>query len=120
MTHYQEALRIKPDYAEVHNDLAWLRATCPDATIRDAAQALAHAKRAVELVGEDNAAILDSLSAAYAESGDFQQAVRWQKKAVQVALETSRQALVQRLELYESGNPYREAPENPADPQPVE
>ena len=55
---------------------AGLRATCPEDPIRDGAQALVHAQRVVELVGANNAAILDSRAAAYAQLGDFQQAVR--------------------------------------------
>ena len=61
VAHYQAALRIRPDYTYAHNNLAWLLATCPDAAIRDGGQALAHAKRAVELAGNDNAGLLDSL-----------------------------------------------------------
>ena len=56
-----------------------------EVAFRDGRQALAHARRAVELIGEDDAAILDTLSAAYAESGNFAEAVRWQEKAVQLA-----------------------------------
>ncbi len=109
VVHYQEALEIKPDYANAHNNIAWLWATCPDVTIRDGGRALAHAKRAVQLAGDENAQILDSLSAAYAESGDFDEAVRWQEKAVQVAPEKLKGTLVARLKLYEQGQPYRES-----------
>jgi tetratricopeptide (TPR) repeat protein len=107
--HNQEALRIEPDYAAAHNNLAWLRATCPDETIRDGRRALAHAMRAVELVGDDNAVVLDSLSAAYAESGDFDEAVRWQERAVQLAGDEVKDDLAARLELYKQGQPYRDS-----------
>ncbi len=109
VTHYQEALWIKPGYTEAHNDLAWLRATCPDATSREGGQALAHAKRALELAGDDNAAIFETLSAAYAELGDFDNAVRWQEKAVQMASDPTKDVMAARLELYEQGQPYRES-----------
>jgi tetratricopeptide (TPR) repeat protein len=109
VTHYQEALWIKPGYTEAHNDLAWLRATCPDATSREGGQALAHAKRALELAGDDNAAIFETLSAAYAELGDFDNAVRWQEKAVQMASYPTKDVMTARLELYEQGQPYRES-----------
>ena len=86
-------------------------ATCPDAKIRDGGQALAHARRAVELAGDDNAGLLDSLSAAYAELGDFEEAVRWQRKAVQIASDEIKDDLAARLELYKQGQPYRESHE---------
>ena len=108
-THYQAALRIRPDYTYAHNNLAWLRATCPDAINRDGGQALAHAKRAVQLAGDDHAGFLDSLSAAYAELGDFEEAVRWQRKAVQIASDEIKDDLAARLELYKRGQPYRES-----------
>ena len=111
-THYQAALRIRPDYTYAHNNLAWLLATCPDAAIRDGGQALAHAKRVVELAGDDNAGLLDSLSAAYAELGDFEEAVRWQRKAVQIASDEIKDDLAARLELYKQGQPYRESHES--------
>ena len=108
--HYQQALQIKPDSAETHNNLAWLRATCHEESIRDGEQAVAHATRAVELAGDDNPAILDSLSAAYAEAGDFEKAVNWQEKAVTLAPAQQRDELQIRLDLYRQGKPYRETP----------
>jgi len=102
-------LRNNPDDAEAHNNLAWLSATCADDSIRDGQQALAHAIRAVELAGNDNAAFVDSLSAAYAEVGDFDEAVRWQKKAVQFASDEMKDDLAARLERYQQGQPYRES-----------
>jgi tetratricopeptide (TPR) repeat protein len=72
-------------------------------------QALAHAKRAVELAGNDNAGLLDSLSAAYAELGDFEEAVRWQRKAVQIASDEIKDQLAAHLELYKQGQPYRDS-----------
>ncbi len=46
---YQEALRLDPDFAEAHNNLAWLYATCDDRKYRDPKAALDHAQRAVDL-----------------------------------------------------------------------
>ena len=110
VTHYQEALRIKPDFAAAHNNLGWLWATCPDDPIRDGQRALLHARRAVELAGENNAGSLDTLAAAYAELGDFEQAVRWQQRAVQKAADPLKDGLRRRLDLYIAGNPFRDAP----------
>ena len=68
-------------------------------------------QRAVELVGDNNALILDALSAEYAQLGDFQQAVRWQQKAVQWAEPEIKDDLAVRLELYRQGQPFREKPQ---------
>jgi tetratricopeptide (TPR) repeat protein len=88
-----------------------LWATCPEDPIRDGGQALDHAQRVIELVGENNAAILDSLSAAYAELGDFQQAVHWPQKAVEMAGKGIKDDLAARLDLYKQGKPFREKPQ---------
>lgn len=52
-----------------------------------------------------------TLAAAYAESGDFQQVIEWQSKAIELG--GARKEINdyrQRLELYKQGKPYREAP----------
>src|SRR5260370_38457232 len=46
---YREAIRLKPDNAYLRNRLAWALATVPDTKLRDPAQALVHARKAVEL-----------------------------------------------------------------------
>src|SRR5262249_5478452 len=48
---YQEAIRRHPDYVIAptwHEVLAWLLVTCPDPNLRDPAQALEHARVAVQ------------------------------------------------------------------------
>ena len=106
--HYQAAVAARPGSVESHNNLAWVLATCPDAAARDGQQALVHAERAVALAGAGNAAILDSLSAAYAELGDFDQATQWQRQAVERASAALRAELRSRLTLYEAKRPYRD------------
>jgi tetratricopeptide (TPR) repeat protein len=50
---YREVLRLAPGDAPVHNYLARLLALIADPPLRDPAEALAHARRAVELVPTD-------------------------------------------------------------------
>ncbi len=38
--HYRQTLKVKPDHEEALNNLAWLRATCPEASFRDGAEAV--------------------------------------------------------------------------------
>ena len=105
--HYRAAIAARPNAVESHNNLAWVLATCPDASARDGQAALAHAERAVAL-GGGNPAILDSLSAAYAELGNYDQATKWQRQAVERAPAALRSELRSRLALYEAKRPYRD------------
>jgi tetratricopeptide (TPR) repeat protein len=89
--------------------LAWLLATCPEDKIRNGDKAVEYARKAYENKEDNNC--LQTLAAAYAEVGDYQKAVEWQKKALadprlQEDKEASRRAEL-RLKLYESGKPYR-------------
>ena len=70
------------EQAEVLNDRAWLRATCPDGSIRNGQLAVADAKKACELLSWTLASHIDTLAAAYAEAGDFDSAIRYQEETI--------------------------------------
>ncbi len=110
--HYQQTLKVKPDHEEALNNLAWLRATCPEASFRDGAEAVKSAQRLLTLSGGRNANILDTLAAAYAEAGRFPEAVETARKALQLATEQGKQPLAESLKakipLYEAGTPFHE------------
>jgi serine/threonine-protein kinase len=105
------AVRLAPDVPAARNRLAWLQATCPLADLRDGPAAVASATRACELTGWTVPGVLDTLAAAFAESGDFASALKWQARAVRALPESSpdRGPLVARLVLYRIGMPYRES-----------
>ncbi len=109
---YEAALQIKPDYPDAHNNLAWLLATTNDARFRDPVTAVQHAERACELTGRRDAEALDTLAAAYAAAGRFDDAINSAQSAVGLA--AGRDELVRdiqtRLELYTARQPYHEAP----------
>ncbi len=55
----------------------------------------------------------DVLAAAYAQCGEFQEAVAWQEVVVSIAPEERKPELEHRLSLYRSGEPFRMAPHAP-------
>lgn len=96
------------DKAQLRNFLAWLLATCPDATVRDGARAIVLARRACESDGWKTAAYIDTLAAAYAETGDFKEAENWMLKALEKSTGKEPDALRQHLESFRAGKPWRE------------
>jgi len=87
---YEEAIRIKPapeDVATskarrwVQTNLAWLLATCPEDAVRDGSRAVALAEEVVASTPKD-VAYLDTLAAAYAEAGRFDEAVKTEQAAL--------------------------------------
>jgi tetratricopeptide (TPR) repeat protein len=106
---YSEAIRLAPKYADAYTNLAWLYATCPDDKVRDGKKALQNARKACELTGWKNAGVLDKLAAACAESGQFKEAVKWQKKALEIGWDDKEEEKARkRLKLYEADKPYRD------------
>jgi Zn-dependent protease len=106
---YDEALRLQPKLPSAHNNLAWLLAACPVAGIRNGKEAVDHATWACEATEWSRSTFLGTLAAACAESGDFDQAVRLQQRAMsdpkycQTFGETT---VLARLRLYEQHQPY--------------
>jgi tetratricopeptide (TPR) repeat protein len=74
-----------PDSPRMLDELAWLLATYPDSTVRDGAEAVRLAERACDLTDRSVPALLATLSAAYAESGDFSRAVASGEEALTLA-----------------------------------
>jgi tetratricopeptide (TPR) repeat protein len=107
---YNEVIRLDPNNADAYNNLAWLLATCPLEAQRDGKKAVQHATKACQLTGWKEVSFIDTLAAAYAEAGDFDEAVEWQKNAMAMCPENQRDYCQSRLALYKSGKPHREEP----------
>jgi serine/threonine-protein kinase len=105
----EEAVQVNPNDAWACNNLAWLRAACPDDRLRNADEALYYATRACDLSHWSNGLILDTLAAAAAEAGRFDEAAAWQRLALEDRMFTMYHARggYARLALYEDGQPYR-------------
>lgn len=114
-TAFETAVSLHPDYFPAQNNLAWLLATAPDDAVRDAEAAITHARAAADLTRHQDAGIIDTLAAAHAESGDFKEAVKWQREAIaligknELFVDTS--GFAERLADYEAGKPHREDPQ---------
>jgi protein O-mannosyl-transferase len=112
MQHYQKALELAPTSISTLTNLAWLLATSQDASVRSGLKAVELAKQADRLVGGTNPLVLRTLAAAYAENGDFANAIRTVGSAMQLARMHGEDALIteldQQIALYRLGMPYRE------------
>ncbi len=112
--HWREAARLRPGFLNVVNNLAWLLATAPDARHRDPELAVRLAEWAARGAGDDAADVLDTLAAAYAAAGRFDEAVGAQQRAIALAERAGRKAAAsefrRRLALYRAGRPYVEEP----------
>jgi tetratricopeptide (TPR) repeat protein len=113
LAHWMEGLRRQPDNLAALRQAAWVRATCPDKSIRDGAEAVSLAERATRLPGGQQADVLDALAAAYAETGRFREAAQVARKAYGLALQEKKTALAQdlkvRITLYEADAPFRDS-----------
>ena len=113
---YRQALQKHPDMWDLLNNLAWLLATCPEASQRNGPEAVQLAEKACQLTHYNVPLVIGTLAAAYAEAGRFDDAVWMGEKACAQAEENHEPELLQKnrefLELYRAHKPYHEAPEN--------
>jgi tetratricopeptide (TPR) repeat protein len=110
ISHYQDALHHRPDYVACLEGLAWILSVHWDASVRQPADALRLAERAVELTHNGDAVALQVLAAAYAAAGRFDEAVHSAETAATLAA-TGRIAdlseqIRQELVLYRQKQPY--------------
>ncbi len=106
-----KAVELAPEDSSALNSLAWLQATCPDASVRDGRSALRAGTKACELTKWKNSSIIDSLAAAHAEAGAFADAIKFEQQAIGMRSTTTddRKEMQERLALYQRRKPYREA-----------
>jgi nicotinamide riboside transporter PnuC len=109
---WNKALEFNPDWVAVLNGLSWALATTDDKEFRNPVDAVKFAERACELTGYQNASVMDTLAAAYAAAGRFQEAIETAGKAVNLAAsmgnEKAVEEILRRLELYKARQPYYE------------
>jgi tetratricopeptide (TPR) repeat protein len=118
---YERALKHDPKNSGVLNNLAWVLATSPEEKLRDGKRAIELAQTACEVTQFKQAHILSTLAAGYAETGDFENALSWSKKAVQIGPDELKGQLKKEQERYEVKKPWREAapPDAAIEPDPA-
>ncbi len=113
---WRKARELAPSNPSASNQLAWVLATSPDASIRNGPEALELAEQAVKLSGGSDPTVLDTLAAAQAECGRFPEALETVRRALDLARGDAALAadLKTRLALYAAQSPYREPlPDHP-------
>jgi tetratricopeptide (TPR) repeat protein len=95
---------------ELLNNLAWQLATSADPKTRDGRQAVELARRACELTQYRVTVMVGTLAAAYAEAGQFDEAIATAQRACALASEQGQTELLRRnqelLELYRGHQAY--------------
>lgn len=110
----EKVVEAAPDDEVSVNNLSWLLSTSPIDMVRNGKRALELAEKACKLTDYKKAYILSTLAAAYAELGDFDEAIKWSQKSIDLSQEDKEtenrtEELNKELESYKKKQPYREA-----------
>jgi tetratricopeptide (TPR) repeat protein len=109
--HVRRAYALDELFFEAANNVAWVLSSRPEPDLRDGAGALLIARELNAKTGYRELAYLETLAAAFAETGDFDAAVRTTETAIEIAHQTGEsraaEGLIDRLELYRRGRPVR-------------
>ena len=109
---YRKILGVKPNWATAANSLAWILATDRNNEIRNGMEAVRWARVACKGEGSKNPEYLDTLAAAYAEAGRFEEAARTARESLTFARlagdEDLAEEVEKRLQLYQNKEPFVE------------
>jgi tetratricopeptide (TPR) repeat protein len=115
---YEKAVKLQPKDDGILNNLAWVLCTSPDDKLRNGRRAIELATQACKATDYKVPHILSTLAAAYAETGDFDNAIKWLNNGLEIAekaKETDKEkdketkdALKKELEHYKAKKPSRE------------
>ena len=111
MSQYASALLMQPDFPDALDGLAWILSADANPDFRNGPEAVKMSERACELTGRNDPAKLKTLAAAYAETGQFEAAIKTVQTAKDLAAKASRQQLVNEcslmLEHFQRSEPWR-------------
>lgn len=108
---YEAGLKLQPDDDGLLNNLAWVLATSTFDELRDGKRSIELGTKACEVTKYEKPHILSTLAAGYAETGDFENAIKWSTKAVELGrdkLKDQIEQLEKELESYKDKKPWRE------------
>jgi len=104
----QKALAMDTNSVWAYNNLAWLLSIVPDAKLRDGKKAVQYATKACDMTHWKDPIFIDTLAAAYAESGRYRKAVKLEKSIIAIMPEDDRDEAKRALALYQNHKPFRE------------
>jgi tetratricopeptide (TPR) repeat protein len=112
LNHWRKALAIEPQRSSTLVNMAWLLATTPDPALRNGPEAVELATRAQDVSSGGDPIVLDTLAAAYAETGQFLRALAIANRAFDLAVERKDESLANaihnRILLYGPNAPFRD------------
>jgi tetratricopeptide (TPR) repeat protein len=106
---FRVTIKLRPDWVPPMHTLAWTLATHETAALRNGSEAVALAERTCTLTKRADPVQLDTLAAAYAESGRFAEAIRTAEEARRLTTGKLAQEIDARLQLYRKNQAHREA-----------
>jgi hypothetical protein len=110
LTLCEHMLTLAPDSVPLNNNLAWFLATKNDTTAQDAKKAVELARHVCALTGYKDVYYMDTLAAAYAAAGRFDDAIDMARKAIFIAKAAGNKIFADeiqgRLKLYQAGRRY--------------
>jgi tetratricopeptide (TPR) repeat protein len=99
MAEWRTTLRLEPGKVATEISLAWILATAPEDALRDGRRALNLAQQANVTSADRNLMTWRVLAAAYAETGQFQEAINAAKEGARRAQAYRQSSIVQQLQL---------------------
>jgi Flp pilus assembly protein TadD len=117
---FQKLLALQPGLVEARRTLAsiaWRLATSPNPSLRNGTKAIELARQTDQLARGSDPMMAATLAAAYAEAGQFNQAVAAARRALQLAARQDNATMVAaiqaQLNCYEAGSPFRDTAASP-------
>ena len=109
---WQKVLEIQPDNGNALSNVAWVLATSPDDSLRDGAKAVQLAEQAMRISGRRIPLLFRTLAAAYAERGQFSEAIQTAQQGIELANTQGNSELATELSgniaLYQERRPLRD------------
>ena len=111
LVHWRKALAQSPQSVSVLVGMARVLASSSNASLRNGAEAVTLAEKANDLSGGADLTVLDTLAAAYAEKGQFPQAVASAQRSLDLAVSKGDTAMAgairSRMEFYRENKAFR-------------